>query len=232
MPSPVPPEPDRSADRPADRPADRVEQAIERARESADQRFRSVFLNAPVGMAVIDADGTLTEVNPALAAMLGRPVDELAGTSVFQWVHRDDRMGSRGRFTRLLAGASAVESSEVRVVRPDGELIWAHVSTSTLPDGDGGPTSFILQLQDVSARRTAEDRLKQQASTDELTGLANRATFTAHLQQAIEDAAPGAAGPAVLFLDLDRFKVVTASLGHGAGDRLLAQVAGRLRTCL
>jgi diguanylate cyclase (GGDEF)-like protein/PAS domain S-box-containing protein len=205
---------------------------VERAREAAEERFRSVFVNAPVGMAVLDTEGRVTEVNPTLAALVRRPVDELIGTSVFQWVHRDDRMASRGRFTRLLAGASLVETSEVRAVLPDGEVIWAHASTSTLRDANGTPTSFVLQLQDVSARRLAEDQLKRQAATDELTGLANRTTFTAELQRAIEDAAVDAAGPAVLFLDLDRFKVVNDSLGHGTGDRLLTQVAARLRACL
>jgi diguanylate cyclase (GGDEF)-like protein/PAS domain S-box-containing protein len=201
----------------------------ERARRAAEQRFRAAFVHAPIGMAVVDADGVITDANPALAAILRCPVEGLIGSGVFEWVHAEDRGGSLSRFARLLSDASAVETSEIRVLPRDGGIAWAHASTSTLRDADGRPSSFIVQLLDVTARRRAEDRLRYQASRDQLTGLVNRAVFVEHLHGALENVETQEGVPAVLFVDLDRFKVVNDSMGHSCGDELLAQVAVRFR---
>src|SRR3954451_14364293 len=217
--------------------------AAETARQDAEQRFRSAFIHAPVGMAVLDTGGVVTEANPALAQILHCPMDLAVGQPVWRWVHPDDQAKSHARFARLVANVSTVESAEIRLVCEDGATVWGFASTSALRDGAGNATSFILQLQDTSARRSAEDQLRHRASRDQLTGLANRSLFTARLQTAIENqnSADGRDGaptdpppyrPAVLFLDLDRFKVVNDSLGHGCGDVLLTQVAARFRATL
>jgi diguanylate cyclase (GGDEF)-like protein/PAS domain S-box-containing protein len=202
--------------------------AARRARRAAEQRFHSAFVHAPVGMAVLDGAGVLCEVNPALASILRRPDHELIGRRAWQWIHPEERPAARARFHRLRSGVSTVENSEFRVVRPDGGLAWVQASTSVLRDEADAPTSFIVQLQDVTARRSAEEQLKSQASRDGLTGLANRAMFTLRLNSALATKEPDNSRPAVLFLDLDRFKVVNDSMGHGSGDELLMQVAGRL----
>jgi diguanylate cyclase (GGDEF)-like protein/PAS domain S-box-containing protein len=204
----------------------------ETARQAAEERFRSAFIHAPVGMAVLDAAGTVSEANPALAQILRCPKDDVLGSSVWRWLHPDDRKGSQARFARLLDDGSAVETSEIRLVCADGDLVWGLASTSALRDITGHRHSFVLQLQDITARRSAEDQLKHQASRDQLTGLANRSLFTARLEAALGTQGPELGTPAVMFLDLDRFKLVNDSMGHGCGDELLVQVARRFRASL
>jgi diguanylate cyclase (GGDEF)-like protein/PAS domain S-box-containing protein len=204
----------------------------ERDRHEAEERFRSAFIHAPIGMAVLDTAGVISEVNPAIVEILRCRTEDVLESSVFDWVHPDHREGSRQRFDRLLADSSTVETAEIRIVRADGEVVWAHASTSTLRDTAGHPSSFILQLQDVTARRSAEEQLRFQASRDQLTGLANRALFIERLQEALHPVREGLGAPAVLFIDLDRFKIVNDSMGHSCGDELLAQVAGRFHDSL
>jgi PAS domain-containing protein len=91
--------------------------AAEAARHAAEERFRSAFIHAPVGMAVVDTDGRVGEVNPALGRIVGRPTPELLGFEMWRWLHDDDRAESRERFNRLLQNASTVETSDIRFVR-------------------------------------------------------------------------------------------------------------------
>lgn len=209
-----------------------VRKQAEQARHAAEQRFTAAFMNAPIGMAVLDLDGVVTEANPAMADLLRHPVEALVGDCAFDWVHPADRHGSRGRFRRLLCDASAVETAEVRMVRGDGEIAWTAVSTATLRDPSGAPSSFILQLHDVTDRHNAEEKLRHRASRDPLTGLANRSMFIEHLQVAVASPNVPTQVPAVMFIDLDRFKIVNDSMGHSCGDKLLAQVATRLQHSL
>ena len=204
----------------------------EQARHAAEERFRAAFVHAPIGMAVLDLTGVVAEANPALAELLRTPVDALLGTSMFDRVHPQDRQGSRGRFERLRSDTSVVETAEIRVVRGDGEIAWTQVSTTTLRDPAGAPSSFILQLHDVTDRHNAEEQLRHRASRDQLTDLANRTLFTERLELAIAGVDDSPRLPAVMFIDLDRFKIVNDSMGHICGDNLLAQVATRLHHSL
>jgi diguanylate cyclase (GGDEF)-like protein/PAS domain S-box-containing protein len=189
-------------------------------------------MHAPIGMAVVETAGVITEANPAMAVLLLCAVEDLVGSTAGDWVFPDDLAGSQERFARLQAGESTVETAEVRVQRRDGELAWTHASTSTLRDPAGTPSSFILQLHDTTERHVAEELLTFRATRDYLTGLANRVMFTESLREELTAAAQGGMLPAVLFVDIDRFKNVNDSMGHSCGDELLAQVARRLRSSM
>jgi diguanylate cyclase (GGDEF)-like protein/PAS domain S-box-containing protein len=172
------------------------------------------------------------EANPAMAVLLRCAVEDLVGSTAGDWVFPEDRAASRERFARLQSHQSIVETAEVRVLRRDGELAWTHASTSTLRDPAGAPSSFILQLYDITERHLAEEQLTFRATRDHLTGLANRVLFTEYLHEALAVTAQDGIPPAVLFVDIDRFKIVNDSMGHSCGDELLAQVARRLRSSM
>ena len=110
-----------------------------------------------------------------------------------------------------------------RILRPDGTMVWVNVSASVADDPEGRPAYLVLHLQDITARETAEARLIEQAEHDALTGLSNRTVLA---QRAGAALAHGEA--ALLFVDLDRFKLVNDSLGHATGDELLVAVGRRL----
>jgi diguanylate cyclase (GGDEF)-like protein len=115
---------------------------------------------------------------------------------------------------------------EKRFLHKDGRVIWAILTLSVVRDGSGRPLHSIAQIQDITERKRFEASLHHQARHDALTGLPNRVAFLERLDQAL--AAPGAGAVSLIFLDLDGFKQINDTLGHHAGDQVLAEVGRRL----
>jgi diguanylate cyclase (GGDEF)-like protein/PAS domain S-box-containing protein len=206
--------------------------ASEVALARAEERFHSAFRHAPIGMAILDVAGFVVAANPALAAILEYDASELVGRALVSLVHPEDRAATDAAFRRLVTGGSAGESTEIRCRRSDGETVWVRTSVSAGWESGGADRTFVIQLQDVTAARTAEAKLTHQAMHDPLTDLPNRQLFMDRLAQAGRRAGRDRHAIAVLFCDLDRFKVVNDSLGHTVGDLLLKEVAKRLRRAL
>jgi diguanylate cyclase (GGDEF)-like protein/PAS domain S-box-containing protein len=193
----------------------------------AQERFRSAFEHAPIGMALMSIEGRLFRVNRALVQILGRGESELLATSMLDLCFRDDRDQFRHAISRLFAGATQSAQLDQRFVHHDGHPVWVSVSASLVRDVHEQPMYLVCQVEDIGERRASGQALAHQAAHDPLTGLPNRLHFVERLGR--ELATTERHGRlAVLFLDLDRFKVVNDSLGHSAGDRLLVAVADRL----
>jgi diguanylate cyclase (GGDEF)-like protein len=128
----------------------------------------------------------------------------------------------------LVRGDRATYHTEKRYVRADGKTVWVALSVSAVRNHDGRLRHLISQMQDITARKAAEQKLERLALHDPLTGLANRVLFTDRVERAIARNERETAPIAVFFIDLDRFKLVNDTLGHGTGDRLLLSVADRL----
>ena len=203
------------------------DRALEAARAS-EERFRSSFEDAMIGMIVSSPDGGLERVNPAFCHMLGRSAEELHRLSWPDLTHPDDLEASTAMLRRMLAGGEDRGHAEKRYLHADGHVVWVSMSTRLVRDDRGRPLHFITQIQDISAQKDAADALEFQALHDPLTGLPNRTLFSDRLEQALARGRRSASRMAVVFIDVDRFKVVNDSLGHESGDWLLQQIGARL----
>ena len=185
--------------------------------------------SAPIGMAVSAVDGTFVEVNQAFASCLGWEPEQLVGRTFGSITHDDDLDSSRILLAQAILEGSTAFRMEQRCCRPDGSVVWADLSVTIVRNEAGEPQHLISQVVDVTDRIRAERLLAHRASHDRLTGLLNRARFADVVATAMAAARRRGTTLAVLFLDLDRFKVVNESIGHEGGDAVLCEVAQRLR---
>jgi diguanylate cyclase (GGDEF)-like protein/PAS domain S-box-containing protein len=210
--------------------------ALARLSES-EERFRKAFNDAPIGMALValspdESPGTLCQVNRSLASMTGRVERDLLAHGLLGVVHQEDVLGVRSMLRTVASDPDAPARSERRLVRPDGRVVWVAMSASAVVDADGGPVYAIVQAEDISQRKEAEAKLTEMALHDPLTGLPNRLLLLDRVHRALARARRRRTHVALLFCDLDRFKVINDSLGHETGDDLLVALARRLDDAL
>ena len=190
----------------------------------SESYFRLLAENASDLITRHTAEGICTYASPAAQDLLGRPAETLLGDwTTASPVHPDDVQRVLEAHLRLLATAEPY-MLRYRVQHVDQRWIWMETAARPVLDSDGSVSEIQSATRDITARLEQETRLSRLALTDALTGLPNRAALTQYLQVQLIDRR----SVALLFLDLDRFKVVNDSLGHGAGDHLLRAVAGRL----
>jgi diguanylate cyclase (GGDEF)-like protein/PAS domain S-box-containing protein len=205
--------------------------AIHAQLRDAQERFRSAFDWAPIGMALTSLDGRFFRVNRALAQMLGRTEDQLQKATVLAITHEEDRDASTEAMRRAVSDNQSGYRMEKRYLHADGRPVWVKLSVSLVRDPDGAPLYFVSQMEDITERRASGELLAHQAIHDPLTGLPNRLLFVDRLRRALAES-NDEQRIAVLFLDLDHFKMVNDSLGHPAGDRLLVALADRVRAAI
>jgi diguanylate cyclase (GGDEF)-like protein/PAS domain S-box-containing protein len=210
------------------------ERATRRRAEEAlrenERRFRSLIERSSDIITVIDPDGTILYESPSVERLLGHTPGELIGTKLQQHIHPDDVapvMAELERPTRDI-----VQSVEFRFSERGGGWRSLEASVNHLVDNPdvGG---IVLNCRDITARKQDEATIRNLAYFDALTGLPNRMLFNDRIAQALAHSRRrGARSLSIMFLDLDRFKTINDTLGHGAGDELLRTAAARFSSVL
>ena len=203
------------------------------ALQQREELFRSAFDYAAIGMALVSSQGRWLQVNRSLCEILGYTEQEMLESRFEAMTHPDDLGTALANVKQLLVGKVPTCQMEKRYVHKGGHAVWVLWSVSQARDAQTESVHLIFQIQDITDRKCAEERLLHDALHDALTGLPNRALFMDHLQLAVGRAQRrDNEAFAVLFLDLDRFKIINDSLGHLIGDQLLVGIARRLESCL
>lgn len=188
---------------------------------------QGTFDNAAIGMAVVSVDGSWLQVNEALCKLVGYSEQELRATSFQRLTHADDLRHVQSYIQRVIEGYIQSHEQEKRYIHEQGHTVWVQWHVSLLKDSESGSKRLFFQVQDITDRKLAEEKL----TLDTLTGLPNRARFFDLLKLRVARK-PASKQCAVLMLDVDRFKLVNDSLGSASADQLLLQIAHRVKTCL
>ncbi|PSL57712.1 PAS domain S-box-containing protein/diguanylate cyclase (GGDEF)-like protein [Saccharothrix carnea] len=192
----------------------------------SESRFELLEHHLSTGIATADPDGRLVRANGALARIVDRTPAELAGMSLFDLVHPDERAALRADFAESADGGTASTTQPRQLLRGDGEPAWVVLTLSPRRRLEGAARVIVL-AEDATDVNLLQGQLNHQALHDVLTRLPNRQYFTSRLEQALRTADPGT-GVSVFHLDLDGFSRITGGLGREVGDHVLKIVAGRL----
>lgn len=210
-------------------------QASYRRARASEERFKGAFEGAPIGMVLFTFDretpDEVLQVNRAMCEITGRTREDLHAHAFRNVVHPDDATAGVEAVRRLARGEEEHTQFDMRYLHADGRTVWVSASVSLIRGESGEPDYAIAQVQDITERKLAADELRRQALHDPLTGLGNRRSLLADLEQGIAQAS--SARPLLLALfDLDGFKTYNDTFGHPAGDALLTRLAKRLENDL
>ena len=206
------------------------EDALFREKESAQITLQSI------GDGVITTDGkcNVEYVNPVAEELTGWKVDDASGRpidEIFRGFHEETCEPLENPLAVAMRRDRAIKSVRpTLLIRRDGNELYIESTASPIRDGKGTVTGGVLVFHDVSESRDLNRRLSYHASHDILTGLVNRAEFENRVERALKSARARETSYALLYLDLDQFKIVNDSCGHSAGDALLGQLGTLLKS--
>lgn len=205
---------------------------MEESLRQSEERYRSIIEQMEDGYFEVDLAGHFTFVNDAECRNLGYSREELIGMDRKRYADEKNAQALYNLFNEVYKTGQPVKSYDLELTRKDGAKAFHAISASLIRGADGKPVGFRGIARDVSERKSQEEQIKYLATHDGLTGLPNRLMFNQLLSHAVQGAKRYRKRFAVLFIDLDGFKVVNDTLGHDAGDQLLKEIAVRFKHTL
>jgi diguanylate cyclase (GGDEF)-like protein/PAS domain S-box-containing protein len=195
-----------------------------------EQWFRALVQHASDVILVIAHDGLIEYASPGFEATFGAPASSVIGLPALDLAHNDDLAAAR-----IMQGIEdrpgLVNRVQLRLSVPGGAWKWFDAGVTNLRD-DPAVRGVVVNLRDITERRRFEEQLRHQAFHDALTHLPNRRAFVERVDRSLARAVRAGERIAVMFIDVDRFKLFNDNLGHEVGDQLLMEVAQRLEGCV
>ncbi len=191
--------------------------------------FRSLFDFGLSGVGIITLEGHFIKVNPSFCQLFGYSAETLLSMDMYQLIHSDDVTNIRKSLSELIDNEICIYHAEHHCKRKNNDLIWVSITLSLIRNSDNIPLYFIMQGQNITLQKHAEEQLSHMAYHDPLTGLANRNKLEKFVNHLLAQSHRHSQSFALMFIDLDRFKNINDTLGHEAGDLLLQIIAERLK---
>ncbi|HVW43067.1 MAG TPA: diguanylate cyclase [Amycolatopsis sp.] len=208
-----------------------VQDAVARAeasREAALRRFTALYAASPVGIALADTDGVIVEANAALGAFLGHKPEDLRARRLVDLCFADrDANVLRAGLAELKETDTEAYRQRVQLAHADDAPVWSDITLASLPGDAPGATFPVLMAVDANEIYELQETLRHQSVHDPLTGLSNASRFNTMLETALSPSARGRI--ALVYLDIDGFKVINDGLGAGVGDKVLREIARKLK---
>lgn len=196
--------------------------------EQREQRFRALVEKSWSGVALLDSKLTFTFAGASTQRLLGYSEQDMLGSTFLSHVHPRDKQAAREALATVTTAPSRQASAELRFQHNNGTWVWLEAFAQNLLH-EPSVGAIVVNYRDITQRKATEKQLEYQAYYDALTGLPNRLLFRDRVVNAIAQARRHRRGIAVMYLDLDHFKLVNDGLGHSVGDGLLSEVAARLQ---
>ena len=205
---------------------------MEEALRQSEERYRTIIKEMEEWYFETDLAGNVTFFNDIFATILGYTQEELTGLNFQSFVKKEESDSVYRLFHQVFKTGKPTRNFPYEFISTDGTVTSAEFSFFPKRDNEGKVCGFRGVGHDITERKHAEEKIKYQATHDALTGLPNRLMFSQLLNQAIKSARRYKRQFAVLFIDLDRFKIINDTMGHDAGDQLLQEIAARLKQTL
>ncbi len=203
-------------------------EAVKEEQRISEEKFRTIFEKAGIGIFLTDMHGVLKESNPALQQMLGYNAEELSQIVLTDITHPDDVAKSAELLGGLLAEEYDSFHTEKRYIRKDGQIIWAKTIVSLIHNTSGKPLHVITMVEDITVRKLVEEQLEYLATHDALTNIPNRYSLEKYLKKVLDRAKNGE-NSVLLIIGVDHFKLANDTLGHIVGDHYLVHLASVVR---